>query len=129
VPGAAGSQIAIDDAQPPVETEKPKESPTCADVSYHVTAENTSGAELSLTGLADDAFGSLTSVHDDVTSTTCRVPRTISKDGTYECDVTAHVCGDGHTSKITGTASDLEGGTLARSASALKLTVSTTDQP
>jgi hypothetical protein len=117
------------DVLPPAAADKPTEKPKCADVTYHVTAQNTSGAELSLTELADDGLGSLTAVHDGVVGTTCGVPQTLSKDGTYECDVTAHVCGEGHANRITGTASGPDGGKPARASEALKLTLSSTDQP
>src|SRR5205823_5782874 len=66
----------------------------CVTVRYGVDVHNTSGADetLSLSGLNDDSFGSITSVHDSVFGTTCGVASGL---GTFAGKCTNLLCTSG----------------------------------
>ena len=97
----------------------------CADVDYRVRVNNTDTVEpLDLSALSDSGFGSITSVHDAVLSTTCAVPQTIPASGFYECDFRAHFCGSTHIDTVTGTLKDNENTTINRGSNSLQVDVS-----
>lgn len=102
----------------------------CATVRYNVTVKNTSASgtdeTLSLSAFNDSAFGSITTVHNDVLGTTCGVasgagtlsgsagagvlPATIAVGGTYSCQFDGQFCSglgtDGcfsHTNTVSAT--------------------------
>jgi hypothetical protein len=130
VSDTASAQVAITDVPPTAMVTKSMNGVTCADVSYHVKVQNTDAAEtLSLTALTDDGFGSLTSVHDSVLSTTCAAPQTIAKGGAYECDFTAHFCGSPHTDTVTASLHDDENNALSQTSNMLTVTISGAVQP
>jgi hypothetical protein len=119
----------LDEATPPaVEPATTPAAPACADVTYHVTAKNTTRGELSMTELSDEQLGSLTTVHDAVSSTTC-APGTIAADETYECDVTAQLCGDSQAGKPSVTLGGGDGDTTERDSTGVSLSMSETKQP
>jgi len=106
----ASAQIAFGSDVPPAATvTKSLVGLACADVDYQVKVTNTSTAEsLKLTALTDSGFGSITSVHDAVLSTTCSVPQDIAKGANYQCGFRAHFCGDSHTNTVTAKLRDNE---------------------
>jgi hypothetical protein len=110
VSGSDSAQVAISNVTPTATVVKSLVGLACADVNYRVRVNNTDSAEsLSLTALTDNGFGSITSVHDNVLSTTCAVPQTIAASSNYECDFRAHFCGGSHTDTVTATLNDNDG--------------------
>jgi hypothetical protein len=86
---------------------------TSAVVTYAVTVKNDSTAEaLDLTALNDDKFGDITQVQGAIQSTSCAVPQTIAKGGSYYCSFDATVGTSPHTNTVSGTVSDDEGNTV-----------------
>lgn len=111
VSGSDSAQVAITNVPPTATVVKSLVDLACADVNYRVRVNNTDSAEsLTLTALSDSGFGSITSVHDNVLTTTCSVPQTIAASGNYECDFRAHFCGGSHTNTVTATLNDNDGG-------------------
>ncbi|MDH3589642.1 MAG: hypothetical protein OEQ74_09575 [Gammaproteobacteria bacterium] len=101
------ASVGITDVLPTAMVTKAFDQINCVNVTYEVDVRNTSKVEsLTLTALNDSAFGSLTSVHDDVTATNCSVPRTIEKGATYSCSFDADFCGTTHTNSATATLND-----------------------
>ncbi len=84
-----------------------------------------------MSSIDDDGFGSLTSVHDNVLSTTCSVPQDIAKNGVYECGFKAHFCGGSHTNTASGTIHDDDNPTtgVVKSSNTLTVNVSATVGP
>jgi hypothetical protein len=127
------AQVSISDVPPSATVVKSLVGIACADVNYHVKVTNTDSgdANITLTALDDDTFLSLTSVHDNVLSTTCgtaaagagTLPATIAKNGVYECDFTAHFCGGSHTNTVTGKIHDVDNPTIDVLQSSNSLTV------
>jgi hypothetical protein len=73
---------------------------TGGSASYSVTVQNTSAIAVTLTGLSDNQYGDITSVHGDVTATTCvadsdaaicEVGGSIAAGGSCSCTFTANV--------------------------------------
>jgi hypothetical protein len=87
-----------------------------ANVTFTVRVDNTSTAEaLTLDKLDDDIYGDITSVHDDIVSTTCSVTQTIAVGGHYECQFVGFVgddAGDVQTDTVTADVSDNDGNTI-----------------
>jgi hypothetical protein len=79
---------------------------------------------LRLSVLSDSGFGSITSVHDAVLTTTCAVPQTIPASDFYECDFRAHFCGSTHIDTVTGTLKDNENTTINQGSNSLQIDVS-----
>jgi len=85
-------------------------------VNYNVTVTNTGvdpGNNVTLDSLIDNIYGDITSVHDDITATTCVVPQTLVAAGaggsSYSCSFTANVSGNvGDTVNDTVTASGVD---------------------
>ena len=78
---------------------------------YEIKVTNDKSAEdVFLTSLTDDKFGSLTSVHGAIQSTTCRVPQTLAPMGrtgdSYTCTFDAVVTSSPHTNRASGEVSD-----------------------
>jgi hypothetical protein len=85
---------------------------------YEIKVTNDKSAEdVFLTSLTDDQFGSLTSVHDAIQSTTCRVPQTLAPMGTtgdsYTCTFDAVVTSSPHTNRASGEVSDDEANSVS----------------
>jgi hypothetical protein len=94
------------------------------DVTYTVVVTNNPGDDpspspLALTALSDDTYGSITTVHDNVLSTTCSVPQTIAVSGNYTCSFVGRInsCNTTVTDIVTGSAT-AEGTTYTLSDSA-----------
>jgi hypothetical protein len=116
----------------------------CATVRYGVEVKNTSASgtdeSLNLSAFNDSAFGSITSVHDDVKGTTCGVDTTAHglgtlsgsfgggllpfnipvNNGTYTCQFDAQFCGGldangcfSHTNTVSATLTDDDGDTVS----------------
>jgi hypothetical protein len=77
----------------------------CVTVRYGVDVHNTSGADetLSLSGLNDSPFGSITSVHDDVLGTTCGVASGSVGLGTFVGVCTNGTCTAGNVGAVCAT--------------------------
>jgi len=130
VQAADSAQVAVTDVAPTANVVKTFVDLACADVNYRVRVNSSDSAEsLQLSALSDSGFGSLTSVHDNVLSTTCSVPQTIAAGGYYECDFRAHFCGGSHTDTVTGTLNDNESGTINPVSNSLSINVSATLAP
>jgi hypothetical protein len=119
------AQVSITDTPPNATVVKSLVGIACADVNYGVKITNTDAGDASITlsSIDDDGFGSLTSVHGDVLSTTCSVPQTIAKNGAYECGFKAHFCGGSHTNTVTGKIHDVDNPTIDVLQSSNSLTV------
>jgi hypothetical protein len=81
------------------------------DATYQVVVNNNSEVdELTVNSLADDKFGSVTSIHDDVINTGCSVPQTIKTNGNYTCSfvgrITSATCELNHTNTVTAGVTD-----------------------
>jgi hypothetical protein len=109
-------------------------------VNYKVKVTNGDSGDSSITlsSLVDNQYGSITSVHDNVLSTTCAVPQTLSKvdpavpgSGIYECGFKAHFCGTSNTDVVTATVHDDDnpGTDVTQDSNSLKVTVSATVGP
>lgn len=101
----------------------------CAEVIYDVEVTNTSTPlePIWLHDLTDSAFGSLTSVHDDVLATTCTdLPRQIAAGGDWSCYFKAWVCGGSHTNQVTGTVKDSDNAAINPQSNVLNISLSTT---
>ena len=132
----------------------------CATVRYSVDVANTSAAGTdeaeSLTALNDNAFGSITSVHDSVLGTTCGVASgvgtlsgtagagtlaaSIAVGGHYQCQFDGQFCSAldinsciSHTNSVTGTITGDESEVVSQSANTLTvkecLTATVTSSP
>jgi len=124
VQAADSAQVAVTDVAPTASVVKTFVDLACADVNYRVRVNSSDSAEaLQLTALSDSGFGSLTSVHDNVLSTTCSVPQTIAASGYYECDFRAHFCGGSHTNKVTATLNDVESNVISPDSNSLQVDV------
>jgi len=124
VQGSDSAQVAVTDVAPTASVVKTFVDLACADVHYRVRVNSSDYAEsLQLTALSDSGFGSLTSVHDNVLSTTCSVPRTIAAGDYYECDFRAHFCGESHTNKVTATLNDVENNVVSPDSNSLQVDV------
>ncbi len=80
-------------------------------VTFQVVVSNTSNSEdpLTLTGLSDDIYGDITTVHDNVLSTTCQAGVVIQPEADYSCTFEAAVNAPGEVDTVTGTATDDDG--------------------
>jgi hypothetical protein len=116
--------VAVTDVAPTASVVKTFVALACADVNYRVRVNSSDSAEsLQLTALSDSGFGALTSVHDNVLSTTCSVPQTIAASGFYECDFRAHFCGGSHTNTVTATLNDVENNVVSPDSNSLQVDV------
>ena len=106
-------------------------SATCSvDVTYQVVVSNNSTIDtLTVDKLTDDKFGDITTMHDDVISTTCKTGGTIATSGNYTCSfvgrITSNSCDFTHTDTVTGDVTDDDNVSSSPSDSAT-VTVSTT---
>jgi len=134
------AQVSISDVPPSVSVVKSLDGIACADVNYKVKVTNSDSGDASITlsSLVDNQYGSITSVHDNVLSTTCAVPQTLSKvdpaipgSGIYECGFKAHFCGTSNTDVVTATVHDDDnpGTDVTQDSNSLKVTVSATVGP
>jgi hypothetical protein len=141
------AQVSITDTPPSATVTKAVVGIACAEVNYHVKVTNTDlgDANITLTALDDDGFGSLTSVHGDVLSTTCgqalladgttpgpgTLPATILKNGVYECDFTARFCSASHQNTVTAKIHDGDnpGTDVSQYSNQLTVNVSATKAP
>ena len=102
---------------------KSAQSATCTvDVTYQVVVSNNSEIdELTVNSLTDDLLGDITSVHDNVISTTCEPGGTITPLGNYTCSFVGRIsnsCDFTHTDVVTGNVTDGDGITSEPSDSA-----------
>ena len=121
--------------EPPSRTLHPSLTPvlsaTCSvDVTYQVVVSNNSTIDtLTVDKLTDDKFGDITTMHDDVISTTCKTGGTIATSGNYTCSfvgrITSNSCDFTHTDTVTGDVTDDDNVSSSPSDSAT-VTVSTT---
>jgi hypothetical protein len=80
------------------------------DVNYDVVVTNNSSIDtLTVNSLTDDKFGSITSVHDNVISTTCAAGGTIAPSGSYSCSFVGRITSSPHTDIVTGNLTDDDG--------------------
>jgi hypothetical protein len=122
--GSDSAQVAITNVAPSATVVKSLVGLACADVQYRVRVTNTDAAEtLNLSSLSDSGFGSITSIHDNVLSTNCSVPKTIAVGGYYECDFIAHFCGGSHTDTVTATLNDNDNSSITPQSNSLKINV------
>jgi uncharacterized repeat protein (TIGR01451 family)/LPXTG-motif cell wall-anchored protein len=87
------------------------------DVVFDLVVTNQSVEPVTLYELTDSVFGDVTALP----STTCAVPATLTKPGTYSCWFTAFVAGGGdttHVNVVTARVRDNEGGTASNTGSA-----------
>jgi hypothetical protein len=100
----------------------------CAiEATYDVVVTNGSAQDtLTLNTLSDDKFGTITGTHaagsgfEQVTSTTCSVPKTIDPSGNYTCTFKGIIngCSLTHSNTVTGGATDDDGASYSPSNSA-----------
>ena len=68
---------------------------------------NSTVDDLTLNSLTDNVFGDITSVHDNVLSTSCAAGGTIAPEGTYGCSFVGRLTSAGlHTDIVSGSATD-----------------------
>jgi hypothetical protein len=84
------------------------------DVTYQVVVSNNSAIDtLTVDALADDGFGDITTVHDNVISTTCATGGTIAVSGNYTCSfvgrIASNSCSFTHTDIVTADVTDDDG--------------------
>jgi hypothetical protein len=108
-----------DQPQPPSLTKTATAAACQTDVTYAVVVTNGSAQDtLTLKTLNDDVYGDITTVHDNVISTTCgqspgpgTLPAVIAVSGNYACSFVGRITGCNTTLKdtVTGTATDDDG--------------------
>ena len=87
-----------------------------ADVTFEVVVTNNSTLDaLTLTSLSDVPFGSVTTIHDNVVSTTCSVPQTIAASSNYTCSFVGRINTSPHTDTVTGNMLDDDGKAFTKS--------------
>ena len=128
VSGNDNAQVKITNVAPSANVVKSLDGIACADVDYRVKVYNTDSAEaITLSSLTDSVFGSITSVHGNVLSTSCQVPQTIAAGNTpYECTFRAHFCGGSNTDKITASIGDNESGSKSEDSNSVTVSVCAT---
>ena len=102
----------LDRPQPPSLTKTVGNTQCQIDVTYTVVVTNGSAQDaLTLNTLSDDKYGSITSAHDNVISTTCAVPAQIAPSGNYACSFVGRItsCETTLTDIVTATATDDDG--------------------
>jgi hypothetical protein len=140
VQGDHTAQVSISDVPPTAQVIKSLDSLQCAIVRYGVKVQNRDTAEsLTLTALSDNTFGNIANYQggtpplgENVVSSTCSVPQTLTKDdgndnsGTdqYTCTFDAKFCASSHTDKVTGTLNDNNNNTLNKDSNELTVNVS-----
>ncbi|HVF74310.1 MAG TPA: hypothetical protein VM938_04625 [Acidimicrobiales bacterium] len=95
------------------------------DVVFDVVVTNQSVEPVTLYELTDSVYGDVTALP----TTTCALPATLTKPGTYSCSFTAFVAGTGgtsHVNVVTARVRDNEGGTASNTGSA---SVAVTEAP
>lgn len=101
-----------------------------ADVAFDLVVTNNSVEPVTLYELTDSVYGNVADgSNSKLVSTTCAVPATLAKPGSYSCAFTAFVAGNGattHTNTVTARVRDNENGTASNTGSA---NVSVTDAP
>jgi hypothetical protein len=135
------AEVTYTDVQQPPTLSKTATAAACqVDVTYTVVVTNTSAQDkLTLTSLSDDVYGSITSVHDNVISTTCgqasgagTLPAEIAASGNYTCSFVGRIttCNTTVKDTVTGAASDDDGASYSPSDDAtVTVTVSGLPQP
>jgi hypothetical protein len=107
--------VTITDISATPTLDKTAQSATCrVDVTYQVVVSNPSTIDtLTVNALNDNTFGSITTAHDNVISTTCATGGTIVPGGNYTCSfvgrVTSSSCAVSHVDTVTGTVTDDDG--------------------
>jgi len=110
--GDDDADVTITDVSATPSLTKDALSATCSvDVTYQVVVSNNSAIDtLTVEKLTDDKFGDITTVHDDVISTTCATGGTIATSGNYTCSfvgrITGNSCNFTHTDTVTGDVTD-----------------------
>jgi len=113
--------VTFTDVAPAVSVSKTPRTSSVAepggDVVFDVVVTNQSVEPVTLYELNDSVYGDVTALP----VTTCAVPATITKPGSYSCSFTAFVGGDGgttHVNVMTARVRDNEGGTASATGSA-----------
>lgn len=132
--GTGGASVAVTDVLPAVSvTKTPRLASvpeTGAEVTFDVVATNQSVEPVTLYELSDSVFGNVAdAANAELASTTCALPATLTKPGSYSCSFTALVAGGGgtsHANVVTARVRDNEANTASATAPAA---VAITDVP
>jgi hypothetical protein len=130
----ASASVPVTNVAPAVSvTKTPRRSSVAepgADVAFDVVVTNDSVEPVTLYELTDSVYGDVAdAANPKLVSTTCAVPATLTKPGSYSCAFTAFVAGNGattHANTVTARVRDNEDGTASNTGSA---NVSVTDAP
>jgi hypothetical protein len=128
--GHDDADVSITDVSATPSLTKDTLSATCAvDVTYQVVVSNNSAIDtLTVDALTDDGFGDITTVHDNVISTTCATGGTIAASGNYTCSFVGRIsnsCNFTHTDTVTGDVTD-DDGVMSSPSDSASVTVSIT---
>lgn len=120
------ASVPVTDVAPAVSvTKTPRQASVTepgANVTFDVVVTNGSVEPVTLYELTDSVYGNVAdAANPTLASTTCAVPATLTKPGSYSCAFTAFVAGNGattHTNTVTARVRDNENGTASNTGAA-----------